>query len=103
MGGGIPASRENQRLLAEKLTTLTSIYSTAKYGDQSLEPELTEVLASSRDYDTLLNAYIGWRNVTGPKMKHLYSEFVKLYNQGAHDTGFKNAGEFWYAESCLHY
>jgi peptidyl-dipeptidase A len=61
----------------------------------ALEPELTEVLAESRNYDELLDAYIGWRNVTGPKMKDLYAEFVELYNKGARDTGHEDAGKMW--------
>ena len=82
--------------MTQKLADLSSLYSTSTYKGLKLEPELTEILATSRDYDQLLEAYIGWRNVTGPKMKQLYSEFIELYNTGARDTGYKNAGEFWY-------
>ena len=95
MGGSIPTRPEDQKSLSEKLTRLTSIYSTAKHQGQALEPDLTQILAQSRDYDELLNAYIGWRNATGPKMKDLYAEFVELYNLGARDTGYKDAGDYW--------
>lgn len=94
-GNGIPTSVQDQNALAQTLTTLTSIYSTAKHDGMALEPELTEVLAESRDYDELLDAYIGWRNVTGPKMKDLYVKFVELYNKGARDTGYDDAGKMW--------
>ncbi len=95
MGGGIPSSQQVLQHLSETYTKLTSIYATAKVDNKSLEPELTEILSKSRDYDELLDAYIGWRNVTGPFMKNLYQDFVKGLNQGARDTGYEDAGAFW--------
>jgi peptidyl-dipeptidase A len=96
MADGTPKSKEDQRRLSEIISKMTSIYSTSRYNGMALEPDLTEVLANSRDYDAVLDAYIGWRNVTGPKIKPLYSEFVKLYNKGARESGpFQDASDFW--------
>jgi peptidyl-dipeptidase A len=96
MSFGIPTLKQDQQKLSEVVARLTSIYSTERYNNMTLEPDLTAILSSSRDYDVLLDAYIGWRNVTGPKMKNLYAEYVKLMNLGAQQSGsFNDAGEFW--------
>jgi peptidyl-dipeptidase A len=93
---GTPKSKSDQKKLTELISKLTSIYSTERYKGMALEPDLTELLASSRDYDVLLDAYIGWRKVTGPKMKDLYNEFVDVYNLGAQQGGsFEDASDFW--------
>ena len=73
-------------------TQLETIYSKAglQKDDQTvlrMEPELTQLMARSRDYDELRWAWVGWRNATGKKMRTLYDRFVKLQNIGATDIG----------------
>ncbi|KAJ3223878.1 hypothetical protein HK099_000598, partial [Clydaea vesicula] len=94
---GTPSSREDQRRLSELQAKMTEIYSTAKVDGHTLEPDLTETLATSRDYDTLLKAYIGFRDATGPKIKPMYEEFIKLMNVGAKENNFDDAGALWRA------
>ena len=53
-------------------------------------------MASSRDYDELLDAWKGWRAISKP-MKNLYEEFAKLSNEGVQEVGFKDSGELWRA------
>lgn len=43
---------------------------------------LTPIMANSRDYDTLVRAWKGWRDVTGKQMRTLYTEYVNLMNEG---------------------
>ncbi|KAH9498639.1 hypothetical protein Btru_007067 [Bulinus truncatus] len=79
---------------------MQSIYGKAKVclkSDQclSLEPELTQLMAESRDYDELLAAWKGWRDVTGPKMKKKYTEYTDLYNEAIRLSCFKDGGEYW--------
>ncbi|KNC99914.1 uncharacterized protein SPPG_05286 [Spizellomyces punctatus DAOM BR117] len=95
--GGMPDSKDDQKELADLQAEMTKIYSTAKYLGAPLDPNLTDTLATSRDYDVLLSTYIGWRNVTGPFIKPLYEKFVTLSNQGAHDNGYDDAGALWRA------
>ena len=45
--------------------------------------DLTEVMASSNDWDTLLWAWEGWREETGPKIKDLFPRSVELSNKAA--------------------
>ena len=42
---------------------------------------------SSHDYDKLLAAWKGWRDVTGPKMKQNYTDYVRLKNEALKIAG----------------
>jgi len=71
---------------------LANIYSTAVVTDDSgrenrLDPELTQIMATSRDYEQLKWAWQGWRNATGPRMKDLYAQLVDKMNEAAVDSG----------------
>ena len=91
---------------AAKLTnienSLNSIYASAKVCESksvteclSLEPEITELIANSRDYNRLLNLWKGWHDVTGNNMKILYKEAVALNNKKAKENGFKDLSVLW--------
>ena len=71
---------------------MVSIYSKAVVTDSSgrdyrLTPNLTEIMATSRDYERLKWAWQGWRDATGPKIKPLYTRLVDNMNHAAHDNG----------------
>ena len=78
----------------------------AKYGEGKWCPtgpqscknldELSEVLANSRNYDELTQAWKGWHDV-GAGMREDYIEFVELANEGARELGFKDLGVMWRA------
>ena len=61
----------------------------------SLEPELTEILVKSRDYDELKHVWSDWRAVSGRKMKSQFVEYVNLSNEAARLNGFRDAGDMW--------
>ncbi|KAM9837051.1 angiotensin-converting enzyme [Aulostomus maculatus] len=82
------------------LSTMDSIYSTAKVHPQpniswSLEPELTEIMATSRSYKRLLYAWEGWHNASGVPLKKYYPRFVELSNKASHADGFMDTGDDW--------
>lgn len=56
--------------------------------------ELSDVLATNRNYDAQLEAWQGWHTISQPMRKD-YTRFVELVNEGARDMGFANAGEMW--------
>ncbi|XP_050407171.1 angiotensin-converting enzyme [Patella vulgata] len=60
-----------------------------------LDPDLTRLFAESRDYDRLLAAWQGWRDVSGKKMKDLYEEFVALSNEAIVANGYEDTGAYW--------
>lgn len=81
---------------AEELRSrLRKLYSTAKVGKNSLSPELVDIMANSRKYDELLNAWWGWRNASGRKMRDTYRRFVELKNKGARENGYSDRGQAW--------
>ncbi|XP_054620316.1 angiotensin-converting enzyme isoform X2 [Dunckerocampus dactyliophorus] len=82
------------------LSTMDSIYSTAKVNPQpniswSLEPHLTDIMATSRSYKRLLYAWEGWHNASGVPLKPHYSRFVQLSNKASQADGFKDTGDDW--------
>jgi peptidyl-dipeptidase A len=56
--------------------------------------ELEEVMATSRNYDELLEAWTGWHSIS-PPMRPLYERLVTLGNEGAQEIGFANTGDLW--------
>lgn len=60
-----------------------------------LDPDLMDVMAKSRDYDTLSYVWKSWRDAVGKPIKEKYLEFVSLSNKGAKAGGFNDTGAFW--------
>lgn len=56
--------------------------------------ELSDVLAKSRNYNELLDAWVGWHTIS-VEMKPLYARQVELANEGAREVGFHDLGELW--------
>ena len=93
-----PAKRARMTQLQAQLTAK---YGEGKYCPKGAEScrnldQLAEVLAKSRNYQELTEAWKGWHDV-GKSMRADYTEFVALANEGARDTGFKDLGVMWRA------
>jgi peptidyl-dipeptidase A len=91
-----PAKRSELAALASKMEGL---YGAAKYcpnGPQSCkdEAELSHIIASSRNYDELTEAWIGWRSTARP-IRADYVRFVELANEGARELGYADLGAMW--------
>jgi peptidyl-dipeptidase A len=92
----------------EKRARLTALQARleAKYGEGKYCPagaascrnldQLSEVLAHSRNYAELTEAWKGWHAV-GAGMREDYGEFVALANEGARELGFGDLGVMWRA------
>ncbi|XP_060524436.1 angiotensin-converting enzyme-like [Cylas formicarius] len=61
----------------------------------ALEPELTNILAISRDAEELKHVWLEWRNAVGPKCRDLYEEYVDLSNEAAVLNNFKDTSDYW--------
>ena len=88
--------------LQTELTTISTGLE-ATYGKGSYCPKggecrdlgtLSRTMAKSRNYDELLETWIGWRTIS-PPMRPRYQRFVELGNQGARDLGFADLGALW--------
>lgn len=84
------------------LSQMDNIYSTAKVcppgvSDKcwSLDPDLTNLLATSRNYKKLLYAWEGWHNQSGVPLREKYPEFVKLSNKASTMDNYTDTGDYW--------
>ena len=67
-----------------ELTATTEVVRDGKV--YRLNPELEDIMATSRDYDELLWAWEAWYNSSRP-IKPLYVEFVNKSNEAAKENG----------------
>uniref|UniRef100_A0A8C3B3R6 Angiotensin-converting enzyme n=1 Tax=Cyclopterus lumpus TaxID=8103 RepID=A0A8C3B3R6_CYCLU len=82
------------------LSTMDNIYSTAKVHPEpniswSLEPELTDIMATSRSYKRLLYVWEAWHNASGVPLRDYYPRFVELSNNASQADGFDDTGADW--------
>ena len=56
--------------------------------------ELSKVLARSRKFDELVEAWRGWHSIS-PPMKPKYARYVELANLGAKEIGYDDVGALW--------
>jgi peptidyl-dipeptidase A len=95
-----PGEAAKRSELAGIASKLEGLYGKGKYcGKDGKAPckdlgELSDVMARSRDYNELLDAWVGWRTIS-PPMRPLYQRLVELSNEGARDIGFDNLGALW--------
>ena len=96
-----PDDPEKRAELAAVLAGMEAKYGSAKYCKQGAdgcrdETELKAVLATSRDYDQLLDAWQGWHEAARP-IREDYVRYVALANEGARELGYKDLGAMWRA------
>uniref|UniRef100_A0A803Y9V1 Angiotensin-converting enzyme n=1 Tax=Meleagris gallopavo TaxID=9103 RepID=A0A803Y9V1_MELGA len=82
------------------LSDMDKIYSTAKVCLDNgtcwdLEPDISDIMASSRSYKKLLYAWEGWHNAAGNPLRAKYEEFVTLSNEAYQMDGFEDTGSYW--------
>ncbi|HEX7011738.1 MAG TPA: M2 family metallopeptidase [Steroidobacteraceae bacterium] len=101
LGVAAPAPKDPQK--RAELTGLASkmegMYGSAKYcpeGPDSCldQTQLVEIMATSRDYSRLTEAWTGWHSTASP-MRQDYARFVELANEGARELGFADLGAMW--------
>lgn len=101
LGVSAPAPDDPQKRaeLSAVTSKMEGMYGAAKYCPQGPDSckdqtELVDVLAHSRKYDELLDAWTGWHNTARP-MRNDYEKFVTLANEGARELGFADLGTMW--------
>ncbi len=102
-GATLPAPNDDakRRELSEIMARMEGMYGSGKHcpnGPESCRDleKLSQVMARSRDYDELLDAWRGWRTIS-PPIRADYQRFVELGNEGARTLGFNDMGELWRA------
>ncbi|XP_059351358.1 angiotensin-converting enzyme-like [Daphnia carinata] len=101
---GAPALPDDQyKKYAQLETDMTKHYSTTKICsfknketcNLSLEPELTKIMAESRNEKELRHVWTEWHDKSGGPIKHKYKEFVEISNQAAKLNNFNDTGALW--------
>jgi peptidyl-dipeptidase A len=67
---------------------------TTKAGEKLSLGDMSAKMATSRDYNELLELWQGWRTIS-PDMKPLYTRQAELANEGANGLGYKDLGAMW--------
>nr|XP_033774941.1 angiotensin-converting enzyme [Geotrypetes seraphini] len=89
--------KEYNKLLSD-METAYSVAKVCKDGNsncQPLDPDLTETLAKSRNYDELLFAWKGWRDASGKTIRNKFRRYVDLSNKAAQLNGYADNGASW--------
>ncbi|KAJ1523168.1 hypothetical protein ONE63_001059 [Megalurothrips usitatus] len=101
---GDAALPDDKREKLERLVSeMSSAYSTAKVCDYkkrekcdlNLEPELTQLLAKSRDAEELKYIWVEFRKAAGDKLRKQFTEYVQLSNEAARLNNFTDTSEEW--------
>ncbi len=95
-----PSDPKDRTELAEASVWMQGTYGKGKYCPERLKgkcqdlEQLSEIMAKSRNYDDLLDAWTGWHKV-GQQIKDRYVRYVELSNKGAKEIGFPDVGTLW--------
>ena len=96
----MPAPQDSAKSaeLAKIGSELGAMYGKGKYttkdGKTLSLGDMTSTMATSRDYDELLEMWQGWRTIS-PDMKPLFERQSELGNEGANGLGYKDLGAMW--------
>uniref|UniRef100_A0A4W2I3G6 Angiotensin-converting enzyme n=1 Tax=Bos indicus x Bos taurus TaxID=30522 RepID=A0A4W2I3G6_BOBOX len=88
--------REYNKILAYMETTYSMAQVCLNEGPcLPLEPDLEEVMATSRDQKELLWAWQGWRDAVGRQLRMTFERYVQLSNKAANLNGYQDMGALW--------
>ncbi|XP_059494632.1 angiotensin-converting enzyme [Stegostoma tigrinum] len=88
--------KEYNNILSEMETTYSVAKACRTNGTcHPLDPDLTDIMATSNDYNELLFAWKGWRDASGKKMRTNFKRYVELSNKAARLNGHADTGAFW--------
>lgn len=93
-----PQDPEKSAKLAQLGSQLNGMYGKGTYTNKAGQTlnlgEMTATMATSRNYDELLELWEGWRTIS-PAMKPLYVKQAELGNEGANSLGYKDLSVMW--------
>lgn len=104
--GSAALSNEQYMEYQKIITGMENLYSTAKVCDYNefdncnlnLEPEITEIMMTSREPERLKHLWKAWRDASGKKMKNDYIKYVELSNEIARLNNYTDMAAYWMKE-----
>ncbi len=97
-----PSDAKERAELAGISVWMTSTYGKGKYCPPRLKGkclalgDLDNVMAQSRKWDELVDAWTGWHAIA-PPIRPKFARYVELGNKGAKEIGFADLGAYWRA------
>ncbi|OTF74304.1 hypothetical protein BLA29_010029, partial [Euroglyphus maynei] len=85
---------KNIQIQMEKIYSGATI-DTESRTNLSLEPDLTEIFATSTNESLLKDVWIKWRDVTGKKIRKHFANYIHLGNKAAKNLGYKTIDDVW--------
>ncbi|KAM4843255.1 angiotensin-converting enzyme-like protein Ace3 [Thomomys bottae] len=61
----------------------------------TLESDIEEIMATSRDEKELLWAWQGWHDAVGRQLRPIFGRYVQLSNKAANLNGYDDMGDLW--------
>lgn len=100
MDGNKPLTEEDEAELVSIKAEMGKIYSTSKVcfspeNCMSLDPDLTKIMAESRNSTERLMVWEQWRRNVGQQAKPLYERYMDLLNKKAVLNGYQDLGDQW--------
>jgi len=93
-----PDDDAKRKELSQILTDMQGMYGAGQYCRNDDEcfggQELENLMEETRDYDELLEYWVGWRTIA-PPMREKYERFAELSNEGAREFGHDDLGALW--------
>jgi peptidyl-dipeptidase A len=99
-----PSDPAKRAELATLGAELEAMYGEGKYCPPGADPnkegacknldDLSDVIATSRNYQALTDAWTQWHSIARP-MRPKYQRFVELANAGAKELGYDDVGVLW--------
>lgn len=97
---------DKYKQLLDALSAMENNYATIKICsykeptkcDLQLEPEITEILAQSRDEAELKYYWQQWYNKAGTPVKESFQKYIDLNKESALLNGFKDGADLWLDE-----
>ncbi|CAB3255880.1 unnamed protein product [Arctia plantaginis] len=95
----------NERLL-QAVSNMQSNYAKATicdYNDKTkcdlhVEPEVTNIFATSNNADELKHTWLEWHKAAGAVSRGNFTEYVAMYNEAAKLNGYDSVAEWWLGE-----
>jgi peptidyl-dipeptidase A len=95
-----PSDAAKRAELANVEVTMQSAYGKGKYCPPRLHgkclalQDLEQIMAKSRKWDELVDAWTGWHSIA-PPIREKFRRYVELGNEGAREIGFSDMGALW--------